>query len=73
MNLSELRQLGGNSEDLIIAVEKILRENPQIVAEIQSGAERLVNNLMWMIMKELRGWGNPKIVREILKKKLRNE
>ena len=51
-------------------VEKVLKENDDIVQRILGGNDKVINALFGKIMGELRGKGDPKIVRQILQEKL---
>jgi aspartyl-tRNA(Asn)/glutamyl-tRNA(Gln) amidotransferase subunit B len=52
------------------AVEKVLGENPNVVADYKSGKQGVVGFLVGKVMKETQGKANPKLVNEILKSKL---
>lgn len=52
------------------ALEAVLNENPQAIADYQAGKEKAFGFLMGKIMAELKGKGDPNQVRELLKVKL---
>ena len=51
-------------------VEEVIAANPEKVAEIQGGNEKLINFLTGQVMKASRGKANPKIVTDTLRAKL---
>ena len=55
---------------VVIAVEKVIEENPQAVADFKSGKKQATGFLVGKIMAEMRGKGNPQIVNKILNEKL---
>ena len=54
------------------AVEKALTANPVAVAAFKAGKQKAIGALVGAVMKETGGKANPKIVNEILQKKLQN-
>ena len=54
------------------AVEKAIASNPTAVAEFKAGKQKAIGALVGAVMKETGGKANPKIVNEILQKKLSN-
>lgn len=52
------------------AVEKAIAANPNAVAEFKAGKQKALGAIVGMVMKETGGKANPKIVNEILQKKL---
>ena len=54
------------------AVEKALAANPVAVAEFKAGKQKALGALVGAVMKETGGKANPKIVNELLVKKLVN-
>lgn len=52
-------------------VNKVIKENPEIVTKIKSGQMQVMGFLVGQVMKESRGQANPQVVSEILKKKLK--
>ncbi|MFH1799636.1 MAG: Asp-tRNA(Asn)/Glu-tRNA(Gln) amidotransferase subunit GatB [Candidatus Omnitrophota bacterium] len=52
------------------AVEKAIAANPAAVAEFKTGKQKALGALVGAVMKETQGKANPKIVNEILQKKL---
>jgi aspartyl-tRNA(Asn)/glutamyl-tRNA(Gln) amidotransferase subunit B len=51
-------------------VDKVIADNPGPVQDVKDGKERAVGFLVGQIMKESRGQANPKMVNEMLRKKL---
>ena len=56
-----------SSEELKPIIEKIISENPNVVAEYKTGKENALQFLMGQIMKETKGSANPMVVQELLK------
>jgi aspartyl-tRNA(Asn)/glutamyl-tRNA(Gln) amidotransferase subunit B len=52
------------------AVDKVLSENPNVVADYKSGKQGVIGFLVGKVMKETQGKANPKLVNDILKQKL---
>ena len=52
------------------AVDKVLTENPTVVADYKSGKQGVIGFLVGKVMQATQGKANPKLVNEILKKKL---
>ncbi|MDR0552542.1 MAG: Asp-tRNA(Asn)/Glu-tRNA(Gln) amidotransferase subunit GatB [Holosporales bacterium] len=61
------------SDDLVIkrAIAKVLEDNPNKVTEYKAGKLKLFGFLVGMVMKELHGKGNPKMVNDLLQEALR--
>jgi aspartyl-tRNA(Asn)/glutamyl-tRNA(Gln) amidotransferase subunit B len=53
------------------AVEEAIAANPDVAARIAAGDNKPFGFLMGQVMKATRGQGNPKVVTELLKKKLK--
>ena len=51
-------------------VDEILGKNPDAVERFKSGDAKLIGFFVGQVMKETKGKANPKIVNEILRKKL---
>jgi aspartyl-tRNA(Asn)/glutamyl-tRNA(Gln) amidotransferase subunit B len=64
-----LRQIS-DASGLEAAVDKVLSENPKVVADWKSGKTAALNRLFGGVMKETGGRANPAVVREVLQKKL---
>jgi len=60
-------QAAGELEGL---VAKVLKENPQAVADYKAGNEKSLHFLAGQVMKESRGRADPAAVQELLKKKI---
>jgi len=52
-------------------IEQVLKENPEIVIQYLSGKMQVFNFLVGQVMKKTKGKANPKLVNELLKKKLK--
>ncbi|HNU92179.1 MAG TPA: Asp-tRNA(Asn)/Glu-tRNA(Gln) amidotransferase subunit GatB [Spirochaetota bacterium] len=52
-------------------IDRVIAENPESVADYKSGKERALKFLMGQAMKESKGKANPRIVNDLLLKKLR--
>ncbi len=52
------------------AIEKVIQANPKLVEDYQKGKEKVFGFLVGEVMKETKGKANPKLVNELLKKKL---
>ena len=65
---TEKRLLQKNDEAMIkTVVEKIISENPEVVAVYKSGKENAIMSLVGKVIKESQGSANPQIVIKILK------
>ena len=64
-----LKQMTDSSEIETI-IEKILSENQKMVNEYKSGKTKLLSYFVGQVMKETKGKANPKLLNEILFKKL---
>ena len=51
-------------------IDEVIADNPDKVAEIQGGNDKLLNFLPGQVMKASKGKANPKIVTEGLRDKL---
>ena len=51
-------------------IEKVINNNPDQKEQFLSGKDRLFGFFVGQVMKESKGKANPKLVNEILKKKL---
>jgi aspartyl-tRNA(Asn)/glutamyl-tRNA(Gln) amidotransferase subunit B len=51
-------------------VESVLSANPKVVSDFKAGKEAAITFLVGQVMKETKGKANPKIVNELLKKKM---
>lgn len=52
--------------------DEVIRENPDVVTQIKEGKESAVGFLVGQSMKKSRGKGNPKILGDIIKRRLQN-
>ena len=64
-----LEQISDDSEIEEI-IEKVINNNPDQKEQFLSGKDRLFGFFVGQVMKESKGKANPKLVNEILKKKL---
>lgn len=84
--LSKMFEIGGEPDHIIedlglaqvsdiavieAAIDLVIAGNTKAVTDYQAGAEKSFGFLVGMAMKELKGKGNPQVVNEILKKKLK--
>ena len=60
----------GSSEELEAIVKEIVAANPQQVAELKSGKDRMFGFFVGLAMKKTQGKGNPVMIQELLKKHL---
>lgn len=51
-------------------IDKIIADNPDQVEQYKSGKDKVFGFLVGQVMREMKGQGNPKVVNELLKKKL---
>ena len=69
---TEKNLLQSNNEgELKIIVEKIIKENPEVVASYKGGKENAIMSLVGKIIKESNGSANPQIVIKLLKESLK--
>ena len=64
-----LKQIG-SSDELVEIVEKVLAENPHLIADYKAGKQNVFGFFVGACMKASAGKGNPKIIQDILKKLL---
>ena len=64
-----LEQISDDSE-LEALVDEVLAENPAEVEKYRAGKVQLIGFFIGQVMKRSRGKANPKVVKEILQKKL---
>ncbi len=60
-----------DTDSLSAACDEILTANPKIVADYQSGHERVLMYLIGQVMKQMKGKANPEMVTALLREKLR--
>jgi aspartyl-tRNA(Asn)/glutamyl-tRNA(Gln) amidotransferase subunit B len=65
----DLRQVS-DTGILEVAIEKVMAANPAEVEKYRSGKKNLIGFFVGHVMKETKGKGDPKLVNELLKKKL---
>ncbi len=61
-----------DASDLIPAIEKVLVDNAQVVAEYKGGKIASLQYLIGQAMKATKGSGNPEVVKKLLLEKLSN-
>jgi len=71
MEISKKQYSG--QEDARLAVKKVVEEQKKAVADYRSGKEEVLGYLMGMMQRKLGGTGEPKVIRELLIKELRNK
>lgn len=59
-----------DDEELGRIVDSVIEENPQAVTDSANGKEQATGFLVGQVMKKTRGQANPKLLNEILRKKL---
>lgn len=71
-NLAEKHSLIQKSDasELVPAIEKVLADNPSVVAEYKAGKTASIQFLIGQAMKATKGSGNPEMVKKILLEKL---
>jgi aspartyl-tRNA(Asn)/glutamyl-tRNA(Gln) amidotransferase subunit B len=52
-------------------IRNVMEGNPKLVEDYQNGKERLFGFFVGEVMKETKGKANPKLVNELLRKKLK--
>ena len=62
-----------DSASLEPVIDKIVAANPKQVEEFRSGKTKVIGFFVGQVMKETRGQANPKVVNEMLQKKLRGD
>jgi aspartyl-tRNA(Asn)/glutamyl-tRNA(Gln) amidotransferase subunit B len=70
--IKEQKKLGiiSDSRTLEKIVNKVLKENPQAVADYKKGKKKIIQFLVGQVMKETKGQANPKIIPKLIRKKL---
>ena len=61
-----------DSSSLNLITEEIIKENPKSVNDYKQGKENALMFLVGQVMKKSHGKANPKVVQEILKRRLRD-
>jgi aspartyl-tRNA(Asn)/glutamyl-tRNA(Gln) amidotransferase subunit B len=51
-------------------IDKVITDNPDAAAKVQSGQKKALGFLMGQVMQAFRGQANPKVAQELLNKKL---
>jgi aspartyl-tRNA(Asn)/glutamyl-tRNA(Gln) amidotransferase subunit B len=57
-------------EQILPVIEEVLKASPSQVAEYRAGKNKVFGYLVGEVMKRTRGQANPKLLNEMLKKKL---
>jgi len=55
---------------IVSIVEKVIAENDKAVADYKSGKTKAMQSLFGLIMRELKGTGDPAMIRKLLEEKL---
>ncbi len=71
-NIAQDEGLGQVSDEsaVLLAVEKVIQENPQAVADFKAGKKQASGFLVGQVMAAMKGKANPQVVNKILMKKL---
>lgn len=67
MNEKGLQQMG-NTDELESIIKEIIAQNPDKVAELKSGKDRLMGFFVGQAMQKTQGKGNPQLINEIITK-----
>ena len=59
-----------NADELGEAIDRILKDNPQAVADFRSGKETALKFLVGQLMRATKGRANPQVANQLLKKRL---
>ena len=59
-----------NEDELLKIIMKIIEKNPKQLNQYKSGKDKLFGFFVGQVMKETQGSADPKVVNEILRKKL---
>jgi len=62
-----------DSQEIKLVINEVLSTNPQAVSDYTVGKTQALTFLVGQVMKATRGRANPKLVSELLKKKLEKE
>jgi aspartyl-tRNA(Asn)/glutamyl-tRNA(Gln) amidotransferase subunit B len=57
--------------EIVRVIERVMESNPKLVEDYRKGKERLFGFFVGEVMKETKGKANPKLVNELLRKKLK--
>jgi len=86
--LAEMVQTGGDPDHIIeklgvaqvsdtgeldAYLDEVISENPDVVAKIKAGKDAAIQFLMGQVMAKSRGKADPKVVTDLLRKKLKNK
>ena len=70
INKEGMQQMS-NTDELNKVVDNIIKNNYKSVVEFQNGKDKLLGFFVGQVMKETQGKGNPKLINQILKEKLK--
>ena len=59
-----------DEEEIGKVVDKIIKENPEVVESFKGGKEKSIGFLVGQVMKETQGRANPKLVNKLLRERL---
>ena len=62
-----------DTQEIKDAVRQVMTDNPQALTDFKAGKEAALKFLVGQVMKATKGRANPKLVNELLKKKLEEE
>lgn len=65
-----LKQVSDDSAILAV-IDKVLEDNPQMVADYKSGKDKLFGFFVGQVMKAMHGKGNPGLINDLLKDRLK--
>jgi len=60
-----------DADEIERVIEKVIQANPKLVEDYQNGKEKVFGFLVGETMKETKGKANPKLVNDLLRKKLK--
>ncbi len=55
----------------ISAIDKVMKDIPKAVADFKAGQQKAFGSIVGAVMKEMGGKGNPQVINELLKEKLK--
>jgi aspartyl-tRNA(Asn)/glutamyl-tRNA(Gln) amidotransferase subunit B len=59
-----------DSDDLLPLIDRVISDNPQAVADIKAGQDKVMGFLVGQIMKESKGKANPEVSKQLIRKQL---
>lgn len=61
-----------NEDELLAKVDAVIKNNPKPVSDFRNGKEQAVMFLIGQVMKEMKGKSNPKVLRELFERRIKN-